>query len=72
MRDFSRPTSTLTDLERRVLFAYGFGRSRFDIARDLNVSRSTVGRCLTTAKEKLCAVSLAHAALLLYLDQNAC
>jgi len=57
--------SGLSQLEVRCLRLYGAGWSRDEISTAARVSRRTVGRALTVAKEKLGARTLAHAALLL-------
>ena len=55
----------LTATERQVLSAFASGLNRYEIAESLNISQRTVGHALTAAKEKLCARSLARAAVLL-------
>ena len=55
----------LSEIETRCLRFYGIGWSRNEISDAMRVSRRTVGSALTTAKEKLGARSLAHAAILL-------
>jgi DNA-binding CsgD family transcriptional regulator len=52
----------LTTSEERALELFSRGESRARIARDLKLSTSTVGHLLTSAKEKLEAKTLAHAA----------
>jgi DNA-binding CsgD family transcriptional regulator len=55
---------SLTKSEERALELFSQGESRTRIARDLKLSSSTVGHLLTSAKEKLEAKTLAHAAAL--------
>ncbi|MDQ6713086.1 MAG: LuxR C-terminal-related transcriptional regulator [Candidatus Dormibacteraeota bacterium] len=55
----------LTILERQVLLAYSEGFSRCQIAARVHKSPRRVTHCLTVAKEKLGAASLAQAAVML-------
>jgi DNA-binding NarL/FixJ family response regulator len=55
----------LSRVERTTLECFGNGFSRPEIAAVIGLSVRTIGRSLTTAKEKLGARSLAHAAVLL-------
>jgi DNA-binding CsgD family transcriptional regulator len=61
---------TLTKSEERALELFSKGESRARIARELKLSTSTIGHLLTSAKEKLEARTLAHAAALYVLQQK--
>jgi DNA-binding NarL/FixJ family response regulator len=54
----------LSQNELAILRAYAQGLSRPQIAECVGLSSRTVGHCLTVAKEKLGASSLAHAAIM--------
>ena len=54
--------SGLSNTEARVLDAFAEGQTRPEIADSLQLSPRTIGRALTTAKEKLGARSPAEAA----------
>lgn len=61
----ARPAGVvLTEIERRILHAYGQGMNRRQIGACFGLSERTVGRYLTVAKEKLGAETLVHAVVL--------
>jgi DNA-binding NarL/FixJ family response regulator len=57
--------ASLSGTEGDVLRAYGEGLSRLEIATRLKRSPRAVSNCLTVAKEKMGARSLAQAAVML-------
>lgn len=54
----------LTTVERDILRAYSRGMSRREIGIRFGLSERTISHYLTTAKEKLGAENLVHAAVL--------
>jgi len=59
------PGSNLTAFERRTLELFAAGTPRREIARLLKRAPKTISNCLTAARDKLGARSLAEAAVLL-------
>lgn len=59
------PASSLTAFERRTLELFAAGAPRHEIARLLKRAPKTISNCLTSARDKLGARSLAEAAALL-------
>lgn len=60
-----RLVAELTPYERNTLWLFASGMHRRDIAEQLRRTPKTISNCLTIAKEKLGARSLAEAAALL-------
>ena len=60
--------SDLTAFERRTLELFAAGLQRREIARQLNRAPKTISNCLTAARDKLGARSLAEAAALISIE----
>lgn len=60
--------SDLTAFERRALELFAAGLQRREIARQLNRAPKTISNCLTAARDKLGARSLAEAAAVISVE----